>query len=346
MIDHAFDYLTTTQQTVAWFKSMFERGMLDIAAPFQRNPVWQEPQKALLVDSILRGYPIPEIYLQDTVDAEGVERHVVVDGQQRIRACLEYAANSFPLVATESPEYGDASFDELDEDARQTFFRYRFVVRVLPEMPADRLRAIFGRLNRNVIALNAQELRHATYWGPFITLMEDIASEEFWPTSGVFSANDFRRMLDVELISELAVAYLHGPQNKNDRLDDWYAVHEVDFDAVEEVKATFRAVLGEIDQVLPTIARTRWRKKSDFYSLFLAFATRPGELPLSADRRTELTTRLVEFGRRVDLLARQRPDPAVDDADASEYSAAVVRAASDLRNRVIRQSVLERIVWA
>lgn len=38
-----------------------------------------------LIDTILRGYPIPELCMQDIADGAGEEKHYVVDGQQRIR---------------------------------------------------------------------------------------------------------------------------------------------------------------------------------------------------------------------------------------------------------------------
>jgi uncharacterized protein with ParB-like and HNH nuclease domain len=56
--------------------------------PFQRNPVWIHPQKSYLIDSILNGFPIPEIYMQEFVDEGGNERHVIIDGQQRIISIL------------------------------------------------------------------------------------------------------------------------------------------------------------------------------------------------------------------------------------------------------------------
>ena len=63
---------------------------------------------------------------------------------------------------------------DLSPDDRKKVFEYNFIVRLLPEMPDEELRAIFQRINRNTVTLNLQELRHATYWGPFIKLMEEV----------------------------------------------------------------------------------------------------------------------------------------------------------------------------
>lgn len=96
------DFMDVTRRTPAWIKRAIEEGRLEIKPPYQRNPVWLDPQKSSLIDTILHGYPIPELYLQDLVDSEGNETHFVVDGQQRIRACVEFADGEFELDPNES----------------------------------------------------------------------------------------------------------------------------------------------------------------------------------------------------------------------------------------------------
>jgi hypothetical protein len=206
-------FLEATTSTVAWFWSRLNDNTLNMKPPFQRNPVWQDTQKAYLIDTILRGYPVPELYLQTVVTAKGEEEHIVVDGQQRVRACLEFISNEFTL-GEESEDFSGCSFDDLDDETKQRIFSYKFVVRTLPNLSDAELREIFGRLNRNNVALNRQELRNATYWGEFITSMTQISQMPFWINSGLFTSNDVRRMLDIEYISELASAFLFGPQNK------------------------------------------------------------------------------------------------------------------------------------
>src|SRR5260370_25472512 len=115
--------------TVAWFWNRLNDNTLIMKPPYQRNPVWQQEQKAYLIDSILRGYPVPELYLQTTVSATGEEQHIIVDGQQRVRSCLEFISNQFTLD-DDSDKYGDyagLSFDELDEDSKKQIFQYKFV---------------------------------------------------------------------------------------------------------------------------------------------------------------------------------------------------------------------------
>jgi hypothetical protein len=202
----------------------------------------------------------------------------------------------------------------------------------MPDIPDEEMKIVFSRLNRYNMALNKQELRHATYWGEFIQSMEDIAKNEFWVDSGLFSANDIRRMLDVEFISELAVGVLHGPQNKKNTLDRWYRVYEEEFPQRTQLESTFTSVLGELGQVIPEMRTTRWSRSSDFYTLFLVFAGHVAELPLSSEKRSAAQKRLIQFSDRVSqYLAEDRPSRV--DTDVRRYANAVARASTDLANR-------------
>lgn len=337
-------FLNTTHRNVAWFKQVSDAHQLVIKPPFQRNPVWTDKQKSYLIDTILHEYPIPELYMQETVDHTGQQRHIVVDGQQRIRACLEFLEGKFMLDSEDSPDFHEATFDELLPDQKKRIYEYNFVVRMLPDMDETELRAIFRRLNRNVVALNAQELRHATYWGPFIKTMEDLSEDEFWETARIFSRNDVKRMLDVEFISELAVGLMHGPQNKKQTLEQYFIVYETRFEKQSYIKNAFRTILGELAQVLPELPNTRWRKKSDFYTLFLVFGNHLGNLPLSSNKRQRAQKMLLRFGEDVDKLLEDIRNVEKFSKDVINYAKNVERSAADIGNRKRRINSLESVL--
>ncbi len=337
-------YLSTTHRSVVWFKKAFESGDLIITAPFQRNPVWSARQQSALIDTILLEYPIPELYMQDLTDAQGGQKYILVDGQQRIRAVLDFLANQLELE-DESPHWAGMRFEDLTETDKKKVYEYSFVIRQLPDIPDAEIRIIFQRLNRNTMTLTAQELRHATYWGPFIKLMEEISDYEYWTDAGLFSANDCRRMTDVEFVSELAVAYLNGIQNKKRKLEEYYQQYEESFEDGASLRAVFVKVLGELEQTIPQLSKMRWRKKSDFYSLFLAFADNVQRLPLSADRRAASSTILTEFAGKVDAVIKEAwPEGVGVPKDVGDYVKNVQRAASDLATRTERSRVLEKIL--
>lgn len=336
------NFLNTTLRNVAWFKQAHERKELEMKPPFQRNPVWVTRQKSYLIDTILNKYPIPEIYMQEVTDENGNVRYIIIDGQQRIRSIIDFMSGNFPLDEKESPEFNGAYFDDLTPEQKKEFFKYNFVVRVLPDINEVELRAIFQRLNKNVVALNKQELRQATYSGTFIRLMNSISDKEVFGKIGLFTPNDVRRMLDVEYLSELTIAFLNGQQNKKDKLDTYYQIYEESFDEEGLVKDTYDSVLGEIIKILPDISQTRWSKKTDFYTLFSVFASHKDKLPLSKDKRSEAGVKLREFGNSINDRIKVK----ASDEDKS-YSSSVngyvsgMRATTDLSSRRARFKALD-----
>lgn len=154
-------FLHTTHRTITWFKKAFTNGELVLSAPFQRNAVWTNLQKSYLLDTVLSGLPIPELYMQDVGNEAGEEKHVVVDGQQRIRAVLDYVLGNFSLDGDDvTKQWRGLKFDHLSIEDKKSIYNYKFVVRILPSnLKEEDIRAIFARLNKNVVSLTDQELR-------------------------------------------------------------------------------------------------------------------------------------------------------------------------------------------
>ncbi len=339
------NYLDTTTYNISWFKKASDAGELEMSPPFQRNPVWTDKQKSYLIDSVLNGYPIPEIYIQEKVSVDGRTKYIVVDGQQRIRSVLGFIAGEFEISEGESDKWGMCSFEDLSEADRINFYSYRFVVRTLPDITDDEIRSIFQRINKNNIALNAQELRQSTYNGDFIKSMKRISDNEYWKDIGLFSAEKVRRMLDVEYISELAIAFLNGPQNKKDKLDYYYVMYETEYPDVEYVEAVFDKVCSELIQVLPEIKKTRWSRLIDFYTLFLVMAERESNLPLAQDKRDQLREKLLEFGNNISAYQKKTDDEKEDAQENVIFYASGIRNSSDLNSRKNRFAALQKALF-
>lgn len=343
------NFLHTTHRTVTWFNKAFGADDLVLSPPYQRNAVWTDSQKSFLLDTILSALPIPELYMQDRGDETGEEKHIVVDGQQRIRAVLDFIQGNYKLSGDDvARKWRGLSFNDLSTDDKKAIFAYKFVVRILPpDLQEDDIRRVFARINKNTVTLNDQELRNATYWGPFIKTIQRIGDDDpYWAESGLFSATDHRRMLDHEFISELAIAYLHGPQNKKDKLDTYYLLYEESFDDQDDMISAFKTVTSEISRVMPRILGTRWRKKSDFYTMFLAFAARRERIPFDPELQRAIGLRIHQFGAAVDEATRiEGEDRSGIDPNVISYASAVSRAASDRGSRVNRARAFSLYVF-
>ena len=180
--------------------------------------------------------------------------------------------------------------------------------------------------------------------------MEEIAEWDFWLESGVCSAKDTRRMLDAEFVSELAVLALEGEQNKKDSLNDYYTLYARQFGSAEQekIKSLFKGAITEVRHVVPSIKKTRWKKRSDFYTLFGYLTLGIGELPLPSTARAMLRKKLAAFNEEVSKtitqLKRSNEDPTPGQSAVMDYVWAVEKAASDLNRRRTRRTALARFV--
>lgn len=334
------DYLNSTTYTVAWFRKTNEAEELQMSPPFQRNPVWTDHQKSYLIDSILNGYPIPELYIQEKVDESGNMQYIIVDGQQRIRSVLEYIAGEFSITEEDSEKWAGVSFDDLSVEDKKRFFSYKFVVRSLPDISDEEIRSIFQRINKNNVMLNRQELRQSTYAGNFILSMNKLSDKEYWKDIPIFTAQKVRRMLDVEFISELTIAYLNGPQNKKDKLDYFYQMYETDYPYEEQVEEMFDKVCFTISQILPDIKKTRWKGLVDFYTLFLVLAEHVDSMPLEKEKIEAMHDQLIQFGEQVTINQRQDDETGVASEPMVVEYCSGIRNSSDLNSRKKRHMAL------
>ena len=143
-------------QPVLEFLKWQQEGVLDLRPPFQRNAVWRPLLKSSLIDSFLRGYPVPALFLQDRTDPSTFKRKIVViDGQQRLRTILSYIdlaclpdaekRDEFVLSAIHDPDRGDATFDDLSDDDRSQILQSRLTFYTVDSSVSEgELLEIFG----------------------------------------------------------------------------------------------------------------------------------------------------------------------------------------------------------
>jgi len=152
--------------------------MLVINAEYQRGAVWTLDQKKKLIDSILRGYPIPIIYLHKisrSVGSLSRDDLEVIDGQQRLNAIYEFFEGAyslydpikdlekarFPAFIRDQPcPWAGKSFPELDRNLQKRFLETPLIVAEITSADNNEARDLFVRLQGGS-ALNAQERRDA-----------------------------------------------------------------------------------------------------------------------------------------------------------------------------------------
>lgn len=139
---------------------------INLRPKFQRGPAWGDRQRYLLIDSIIRGYDIPKLYLNVLKKGRVVHSYdyEVEDGQQRLRAIFDFTNDVFPIgpasAGIDGQKLTGRHFSELSSANRRHFLNYKTTVALLEEASREELQSLFARLQMGVV-LNPPELRNA-----------------------------------------------------------------------------------------------------------------------------------------------------------------------------------------
>ncbi len=166
---------------VEWEK----QNTLELNPAFQRKPVWSEKAKSYLMDTILRGKPIPKVFLRQKINVSTKTAvREVVDGQQRLRTILSYIKDGFKVSKIQNPEYGGFLFSQLPEHVQAQVLSFEIAADLLINLPDAEILDIFGRLNSYAVVLNEQEKINAIHFSAFKVLADKIAYKynEYWTT--------------------------------------------------------------------------------------------------------------------------------------------------------------------
>jgi len=348
-------------QTISWFQDRYRTGHLEIRPPFQRKFVWTDKQRSALIESILMDIPIPEVYVQVSQEEDGTEQFGIVDGQQRLRTILQFvgventedqegtATNLFALEALPTNSaYKDKAFGDLSSEERKKFFRYLISVRYLHTEDRKEVEDVFKRLNKFTLALKPQELRNATFHGPFARLSEQLADDEYWAVNRIVSPAAIRRMADIEMMSDLLIGLIHGPQGGSAKIiDQYYEEYEAfedEFPEQNRIHRQFVKTLQTIKRLFPDdIEYFRWGNRADFYSLFVAFGNLLSDHDLPRKSEKAVAKKLIAFARDVDR--RLEGSAAAESSEVStKYARAIEKGSNDKARRMDRHQALVAII--
>lgn len=260
-------------QTVSWFLDLETAGRLNLSPAYQRRSVWNTTFRQFFIDSVVRNYPTQSIFLDVTIDPDRSTEYKVLDGKQRLTSLIQFVRDEFPTPDSLSDlNIDEKYYSELPKSVRANILQYIFTVEIVTNATNAELNEAFDRLNRNVLRLNRQELRHAQYVGRFISKMEELALDPFWEKIGLVTTARRRRMLDVEYVSEFYLVILKGIQDGKDSLDDAYSEMDAEIPGERAANALFMRTLKfliAVDDIKP-LSGTRFSNVADFYSLWAA----------------------------------------------------------------------------
>jgi hypothetical protein len=235
---------------VEWDKNR----QLELNPRFQRRSVWTDKAKSFLMDTILRGKPIPKVFIRQKINVTTkTSTREVVDGQQRLRTILSFIKDGFTVSKRHNPECGGLLFSQLPEDVQAQVLAYEVSVDLLINLPDAEVLDIFSRLNSYAVVLNEQEKINADHFGPFKVLADYLGRKyyEYWTGQEIFTAKNLLRMLEVNLVADLLIAMLEGIKSKK-QVKKFYDRYEESFEHdTAATEAKFDHVVARISAIYP-----------------------------------------------------------------------------------------------
>lgn len=251
-------------------------GELKLSPKYQRNKVWTSNAKSYLIDSIVRGYPIPPIFIRQNIDINTRKTtREVIDGQQRMNAIIGYISNDFPINKSHNKEYGGAYYKDLPDEIKENFLNYDISFEVIKIKEDAKIYEMFARLNTNNVALNKQELRNAQYWGEFKVFIYRKSSEfqYIFTDKGIFKDKQLSRMEDVEFMNSLVLNILEGiTTDSAKRFDSLYKKFDKEFPEIEEIEYKLNRIFEVVEKIFynPLFSSKIFFRKTYFFTLFSA----------------------------------------------------------------------------
>lgn len=196
--------------------SLVDNGVIKLP-PFQRNYVWDEKRASKLIESIILGLPIPQVFLYE----QGKNSFYIIDGQQRLLSIYFFMKQRFPTKEGKSVlrQYltGDTKIDncilsndsffknfslklptaaggeknKLDKLKYETLGDYKYTFDILRTIrsvvikqnePKDdsSIYEIFNRLNTGGQNLSQQEIRMSLYYSDFYKKLFELNGNNIW----------------------------------------------------------------------------------------------------------------------------------------------------------------------
>ncbi|MDV5148693.1 DUF262 domain-containing protein [Streptomyces sp. SBC-4] len=173
--------------------SLYRTEKLTVNRNYQRKLVWGVEEKVHLIDSILRGFPIPLFLLAETND----HNYEIIDGMQRLDAIFGFIEQRYGINGDESKKFFDLTeFSRARQLADSEVFTrepgepslipaaqcadlldYQLAVTIFGPREESKVTEVFRRINSGGRQLSAQEKRQAGVVSEFVKMLRKLASD-------------------------------------------------------------------------------------------------------------------------------------------------------------------------
>jgi 5-methylcytosine-specific restriction endonuclease McrA len=338
--------------------NLYEDDQLNLEPGFQRQSVWSLNDRGKLIDSILRGYPLPAIFLYRRQE-DGFVKFDVIDGKQRLESIFMFMGvmrgNRFEARAAVP---GEERADWIDwHFLCRRKFQHLITAYDLNVIEVDggfsQIVDLFVRINSTGKALTRQEKAHAKYFdSPFLKEADRVARRfiRYFEQGRILTPGQISRMKHVELISELMLSIHKGDVlNKKTALDRVMSAETMDGRSIDSAARLTTSALNRVKRIFPKLRQTRFRQIADFYTLVVLIARFESERLILTDRKRNKLAwdLLLAFSNRIDeLREKQRRAQSIDPKQElyREYLLTVQQATDEANQRKTRERILRQLL--
>ena len=121
---------------------------------WQREEVWDQRKRQLLIDSVLRGWKLPKFYFVKLSEDE----FQVEDGQQRLQAIYEFFANELPLSPDSTQAFGGIYYKDLPQRTSDAFDDFEIEFDEIEDATEEELKEFFQRLQGGLPLTSSEKL--------------------------------------------------------------------------------------------------------------------------------------------------------------------------------------------
>ncbi len=307
---------------------------------FQRRLVWTNKHKSAFIDTVLRGYPFPEIYIAagEVNPDTGEATEMLVDGQQRLTTLKQYVDASKDLKLSG----GVIPFAELSDEQKISFYDYLVVVRDLGQTSMNEIKEIFKRINSTNYSLNAMEIHNARYDGEIKQFADWLSQEAFFARHRVFSSTDVRRMRDVSFALSVIITVMSTYFSLESEFEDYLRQYNDEFEEKHNLKTQFEKVFQFIKKCgIPEKSRA-WRK-SDLFTLIVEIHRALFREEINV-KPAEVGKRLLRFYDLVNKSAKADEEFAKKHRKIMEYHNAALQGTNNRSNRIRRGKIIQDVI--
>lgn len=185
---------------------LIDSGEMLFDEPFQRAAgQWTKDQNSLLIDSIIRGYKIPPVWVEE-VNSSHEKFHInVIDGRQRLTCIYLFMKDKFKLSKDIDPyvipkeelgkeakedevyELAGKKFSQLPEFIQKNFNHYRLEQVNMIDFTEEQKEEQFYRLNNGALFTKQQKIS-VILGSELAKKLKVITNHKFWERSGLTNA--------------------------------------------------------------------------------------------------------------------------------------------------------------